>query len=554
MKKNTVFFISDYLLTEVNGGAEKFNHILIKGLLDLGIEVTQVKSANFTPELICDDNYYLISNFMHLSEKAKTALVAEQINYSIIEHDHKYIKTNDPSKFINMLAPFEEIINRQFYKSADYVFCQSKIHAEVVQKNLLINNIVNLKYNLWDHSDLEKLLEKSKTKKTIKNSIFNTSNLNKGTRAAIKYCENKKICSFHSIFPTSWEKFTDELSKTQNYIFFPQWLESFCRVVVEAKILGCKITTNKLVGVTSEQWFRDSGDPEKLCNLLINKTNKIINKFAKLIDGEMESFSKINQLEIPKISIITSMYKAGEFIERFLDDVTQQTIFEKCELIIVDANSPDKEYKFIKEQQKKHPNIFYHRLDKTLTVQETMNYGIKKSTGDFLTLWNVDDYRKNDALEVLSLNLVVDKTVDLVYADCYETTKKNESFLNNSSNGKLYEHSKNKFSKNNMIKCLPGPMPLWRSNLNKKYGMFDEKYIFAGDWEMWLRAVDMGSKFKKIPKVLGLYYKNPNGISTSNKNSVERFKEEAALFTTYKHLFGKANYEKYKNYFSKEVL
>ena len=66
----------------------------------------------------------------------------------------------------------------------------------------------------------------------------------------------------------------------------------------------------------------------------------------------------------PKISIITSLYKGGAHIKGFLDDIVNQTIFKKeCELIIIDANSPDNEKDTILEYQKKYPNIVYCRLD-----------------------------------------------------------------------------------------------------------------------------------------------------------------------------------------------
>ena len=65
----------------------------------------------------------------------------------------------------------------------------------------------------------------------------------------------------------------------------------------------------------------------------------------------------------PKVSIITSLYKGGDFIKGFLDDIVSQTIFdEKCELIIIDANSPDNEKDIILEYQKKQPQ---HCLRKT---------------------------------------------------------------------------------------------------------------------------------------------------------------------------------------------
>ena len=58
------------------------------------------------------------------------------------------------------------------------------------------------------------------------------------------YVQQNNI-DFEFINPLSYEKFVEELSKTERLIFFPQWLESFNRVTIEAKILNCKITTNK---------------------------------------------------------------------------------------------------------------------------------------------------------------------------------------------------------------------------------------------------------------------------------------------------------------------
>ena len=66
---------------------------------------------------------------------------------------------------------------------------------------------------------------------------------------------------------------------------------------------------------------------------------------------------------------------------------------------------------------------------------------------------------------------------------------------------------------------------------------------------MWLRAVSMGSRFKKINQVLGLYYYNPSGLSTSDEKQQQRFFEERELFHTYREIFGKSNYERYKGYF-----
>ena len=258
----------------------------------------------------------------------------------------------------------------------------------------------------------------------------------------------------------------------------------------------------------------------------------------------------IKPIEIPKISIITSLYKGSKYIEHFLSEVSKQSVFDKCELIILDANSPEKEYLTINAFCEKHDNVIYKRLDSTPSVQETMNMGIDLASGDFLALWNIDDTRRYDALEIMAKTLAVDDRVELVYGDCLQTTKENETLEQNSANGLTYEHSREDFSKENMIKCLPGPLPIWKRDLNEKYGKFNEELSFAGDWEMWLRAVGQGAKFKKIHEVLGLYYFNPTGLSTSPKKRKERFAEEKQIFHQYKDIFGENVYNRFSGYFS----
>ena len=95
---------------------------------------------------------------------------------------------------------------------------------------------------------------------------------------------------------------------------------------------------------------------------------------------------------------------------------------------------------------------------------------IKMSTGDFIAQCCVDDRHSPRYLEVMSKHLLLSEDVDLVYSDCLQTTFPNETFENNRSSGSLYEHSLNKFSKENMIKCLPGPMPMWRKSVHDKVG------------------------------------------------------------------------------------
>ena len=229
-----------------------------------------------------------------------------------------------------------------------------------------------------------------------------------------------------------------------------------------------------------------------------------------------------------------------------METTTKQTMFNDCELIIIDADSPGDEQETVKEYMAKYDNILYHRLDERLGPTPCFNMAIQMANADYITFGFIDDVKRKDCIEILYNEIKKDAAIDLVYGDVAETDKENETFKTfDMSKAKLFEHSRFKFSRENMIKCLPGPMPLWRRDLHEKNGFFDtEKCDYADDWDMWLRAVSNGSKFKKINKIVGLYFVD----GRSQQSDPKQRKEEAEIFYRYSHIFGE-NFHKYKSYF-----
>lgn len=227
--------------------------------------------------------------------------------------------------------------------------------------------------------------------------------------------------------------------------------------------------------------------------------------------------------EVPKISIITSLYKGGGFINGFLENITKQTIFHKCELIIIDANSPEKEDVVIKQYMKKYRNIIYKRLDRLVGIYEAWNIAILMSRGQYITNANVDDRLSNKCYLAHSQMLDKSLDVDLVYSDSYVTRSPNPKF-EKQANVKVI--NKPEFSKEIMkTNCLPTFNPMWRKSVHEKYGLFDENLKIIGDSELWIRIVKNGSNFKRVPGIYGIYYHNPKGLSTDKKRKSTIVKE-----------------------------
>ena len=220
-----------------------------------------------------------------------------------------------------------------------------------------------------------------------------------------------------------------------------------------------------------------------------------------------------------------------------MEDMASQTIFKKCELIIINANSPGNEEPVIKKYVKKYPyNIRYVRLEEDPGLYAVWNMCIKMARADLIANANVDDRRNPASLEAQAKALEDDPEIDLVYSSYHATALPNQLF-GKEKNFNLVEVPE--FDPGWMRFCLPGPQPMWRKSLHEKYGYFREDFISAADHEMWNRLNSHGIKFKKVQTVSGTYYFNPKGASTSqDPNKVKKRRlEDRFIVASYGHLW-----------------
>lgn len=234
----------------------------------------------------------------------------------------------------------------------------------------------------------------------------------------------------------------------------------------------------------------------------------------------------------PKVTIITSVYKADDYIEHFLKEIAKQTFYSKCHHLIINANSPGNEERSILNHACKYPNVEYLRLNFDPGLYAVWNIGVIKAKAECIMNANVDDQLEYSAIENLYHYLQDNSDVDLVYGDLYFTNEKNSTF--SSCIHKTY-FQRLEFSKENLKKdCSPGPHPLWRKGLHEKYGLFDQFFKIFGDLEMWLRAAYHGAVFKRYPEPVSLFYEGPNTLSHSSARFHQRKLESKYIAKLYK--------------------
>jgi glycosyltransferase involved in cell wall biosynthesis len=226
---------------------------------------------------------------------------------------------------------------------------------------------------------------------------------------------------------------------------------------------------------------------------------------------------------MPKMTIITSVYKADEYIEKFLDNITSQDGFEDCELFLLHVSSVGNEFGVIKEYLGKFDNIIYEPFSRDPGLYACWNHMIKNSTSDYITNANTDDLLLPGCLKRHMDLLDSNPDIDIAYCVNLEVDKPNIDFSELPSY-KSYPTAE--YSLYNMLMCnLPHNHPVWRRRLHELCGYFDTKYKSAADWDFFLRACSLGYQMKLIPEILGVYYRNPVGISSDISNIDRNFKE-----------------------------
>lgn len=226
------------------------------------------------------------------------------------------------------------------------------------------------------------------------------------------------------------------------------------------------------------------------------------------------------QVFSPLVSAIVSTYNSEKFIRGCLEDLVNQTLYQKgkLEIIIIDSASVEKEGAIAQEFQSKYPHIIYQRTPERESIYAAWNRGIKIAKGNYITNANTDDRHRPDALEKMANYLNNNPDTSLVYADQLVTTFPNDSWATTQAN-KYWNWPEFDYEELER-RCMIGSQPMWKKSLHQKYGYFHSEFKVAGDYEFWLR-IGKTEKITRFSEILGLYFENEQGLEKSSTKAAQ---------------------------------
>ena len=237
-----------------------------------------------------------------------------------------------------------------------------------------------------------------------------------------------------------------------------------------------------------------------------------------------------------KISVIVAVYNTEKYLDRCIESLLNQT-YKNMELVIVEDCSTDSSRKLLKKyKENKNIKVFYNRENRGLSYSR--NYGLKKSTGDFIGYIDSDDYVEPDYYEKL-MSSIKDNKSDIAICDI-----------------KLVDEQTNKIQR---CKCYANDFDVYSvvnngfaaSACNKLFKRKNiEKYPFAEGKVNEDIAVVIPTviQAKKISYADTCYFYVQRGGSIQNsKFSDKRFDIFDGVKTTLERIKNEQNYEFYKN-------
>jgi len=202
-------------------------------------------------------------------------------------------------------------------------------------------------------------------------------------------------------------------------------------------------------------------------------------------------------------------YNGELYLDRAIKSVLSQE-YRNLELIFVDDCSTDKSICIAKKYTLLDKRVKVYKTEKRSGAGAARNKGIQNSNGEWIGVLDADDmYASEKILRQLNLIRSLRDGIVLVSSDSFQIDI-NDVVMNR----QRYPVSSNKLKKKliRLKRFPPHSSVLYKASVLKKVGGFDERYLKAQDYDLWLRLIEFG-EFVSVNMPLVMYRVHEHGLT-----------------------------------------
>lgn len=202
---------------------------------------------------------------------------------------------------------------------------------------------------------------------------------------------------------------------------------------------------------------------------------------------------------MPKVSVIIPAYNHAKYIRHCIDSVLAQT-YQDREIIVVDDGSTDGTLDVLHSYGASIKVI----PQKNKGTQAARNTGVQASSGDYIALLDSDDVWLPNKLERQVKLFEKNPSLGLVYSLAYVIDATGKVLSDGIPIGAPISNPRLAFEELLMEDKVPALTAVIRRACLDKVGFFDEAFVGAGDWDLWLR-IAANWPVECVPEPLALY-------------------------------------------------
>lgn len=214
---------------------------------------------------------------------------------------------------------------------------------------------------------------------------------------------------------------------------------------------------------------------------------------------------------MPKVSVVLPTYNGQKYIKEAVESIINQT-FEDWELIIVNDCSTDETGKVIEEYGKKDSRIRIINNNVNKKLPASLNVGFSQAIGEYFTWTSDDNMYLPNALRVMTEYLDRNPQQVMVRAR-YSVINEDKEVL----------YVADEYDRDiGYIRNCVGACFMYRKEVVKNIGSYDENKFLVEDYEYWLRILFQYGEIGNISDVLYLYRRHQCSLTSTRKQDIRR--------------------------------
>ena len=350
-------FVADLFADEYSGGAELTTEALIQSAKSSS-SVTKLKAKNLTKKIIEQnrDKFWIFCNCSTMNNNLIPSIIS-MLNYCVIEYDYKFCVHRSIEKHMflehvpcNCHNSEHGKMIASLYKGAKILFWMSETQKNIYHtrfsnlsntKNIILSSV----FSDDTLNSINKLKFESQSQKKSGWIVLGSQSWVKGYENALNWCRTKNI-NPEIVWGLSYDETLKKIASAEGFVYLPNGGDTCPRMVIEAKMLDCKLIINDHVQHKNEQWF--TGENHDMIEHLANAKNVFWNSVndAKndiLLSGYTQTRNCIEQKYPWRQSIISLL--------GFCDEV-----------VVIDGGSTDGTWEELQKWSIEEPKLVLKQL------------------------------------------------------------------------------------------------------------------------------------------------------------------------------------------------